>query len=180
MQRLLMFLFLYIFPLPVIHAQYVIRFYNPEIEKSFFCKAGDHIKLEYKGYLLQNETDEGFIMSITSEDVLIRQGNIFKKKYRIISLNDITGFKRYSVVRDLSKNFVQIGVFLGSFFTLKNIFRKNDFSDIERLGLSTGIGITGALIVKSAFPDKIKYHTSSGWLLQVIDDKGNILTDTID
>jgi len=157
-----------------VHSQFAIRFFNEAKEKAVFLTRGDHVKFEYKGYLEQIEFAEGYLIEINDSLLVLGDPSFGKVKDRkTIAIHDLQGFRKFTIFRDVSKSLLQVGIVFGSYFLLKEIYRNNSFTPLEDLGISFGVGLSLAFLIKLIYPENIKNRIGEGWSLSLIDPLGH-------
>ncbi len=93
-----------------------------------------------------------------------------KLVYKVIRIEDITGFRKIGTGRLLAKSAVSIGGIFASYFLLKDIYSSN-ISTGSSILLSMGVGLGLYGFTEILFPENIKYYRENGWQLSVIDDR---------
>ena len=168
---------IYIFitsPFFSIQAQQGLLFQNNKTEKQVLIKEGDLVKFSYKGYIGQRETKYGVLFSIQDSIIEIisptAQGTISLggTETRLIYIKDITGFRKFHKSRPYLMALSTISITIGSIYLYYFIDKKTNLNFGEKFGLSLGTGLVTTLIVKSIFPDRIKYKIGEAWSVEVL------------
>lgn len=153
-----------------VNAQYILKFKNEKLNKSFEVKNGQECILAYQGYLNQTEIRKGIVTEITDTAIFIMNLTGLNKGEFYIKYENLMGIKRRKVGTVLLKSLVQTGVVVGSFFALRAIV-KNDLTNWEAFGLSLGVGAATGIGMKLLFPDKIKHQLNSDWTISLVPEE---------
>lgn len=147
-------------------SQNALRFNNIVTQDTIWIFENDKAKIQYKGYLNKTEEIKGKILQINDSIIII--GSRFlgteKIKKRVV-INDITGFRRFSVIRNITKTSLHIAVIAGGLY-LPGIL--NVVSITGGYGIGVGTGFVGFAIINSIFSEKIKYTVNNGWQTKIM------------
>lgn len=160
-----------------IQAQTIV-FINPNEGKIIHAKEGDMLSIRYKGYLGQTEYfkntltligDSSFILGIPfGSDENMGSKLQQQLQYKEIKYSDVIAFRRSGMGRTFLKSTLSIGAIVGSFYVLNGLYTRNQVSDLGKIGLSLGVGLSFNLLINVAFPDKPNHKMKDGWQIKTL------------
>jgi hypothetical protein len=155
-------------------AQRGLLFTNKSTQKEILVREGDLVKFSYNGYIGQREIKSGVVMSIQDSVISliapVSNGriNTGATETRFIYVKDITGFRKFRRSRPYLMGLSNISVTVGSILLFYAIDQKTDFTFTEKLGISLGTGLLSTMIVRAAFPERIKNKIGEEWEVKVL------------
>jgi hypothetical protein len=175
-----LFLAIILFLSVPVMAQKSLLFYHTGKNKTIEIKQGIRVSLLYKGYMGQVEFSKEIIREITDSTITLgldytemlpglRPGRMNLFTHKVIRTEDILGFRKMGVGRQLAKTGVALGGAVGSFYLLRSVFNSNNISTANSFLLSLGIGTGLYAMNELLFPENIKYYMEDGWKVKVID-----------
>jgi hypothetical protein len=174
------FLFVFLFAVSVSgYAQKSLLFYNTKKKKTILAKEGMRVSILYKGYQGQVEFAKEIIREITDSTITlgiditqlapnIRPGKINKLTYKTVRVEDIIGFRKMGVGRQVAKSVVAIGGVVGSFYFLRHIYSSGNIGTGSSFLISLGVGAGLVAVNELLFPENIKHYMEDGWAVRVI------------
>ncbi len=181
MSRFLFLLFL-LYSSYLSHAQKYLVFTNASKNKFIEVKESNFLSVKYKGYLGQNESAKNVVTDITDSTVTLGFGPEFLNSdaisrdswsgmYKIIRIKDITVFRKMSAGRQLCRAFSTLGIGVGSYFLLGDLYKNSHISSTSAFLISIGAAITLKLMIDALLPEKPKYRMEDGWRITVVQKK---------
>lgn len=158
------------------YAQQNIYFINKAKNKIIEVRLGHQLSLKYNGYLGQSEFVKQTVTDISDSFVVLGinpeiLGKTFEKAvsnspkyiYKKILLKDIISFRRMTSGRELLKSTLMLANIFSTVYILTDLYKKNNFTSLETIGISMGVGIVSSTIINIAFPENPKYEIEDGW-----------------
>ncbi len=151
-----------------------LLFTNVSTHKEVLVREGDQVKFSYNGYLGQREVKAGVVFSIEDSAVGIIAPVASGKfsggatETRFILVKDITGFRRFHRSKPYLMSLSTISITVGSIFLFYAIDKQTDLTFAEKLGVSLGTGLLTTVLVRAAFPERIKNKVGAEWELKVL------------
>ncbi|MES2779604.1 MAG: hypothetical protein V4651_06865 [Bacteroidota bacterium] len=163
-------------------AQKKLVFKNTKTQKTIELRVGNRVSFSYKGYMEQPEFVKETISQITDSTVVLgfshfaalpksitKPGKHPKLVFKVVRIEDITGFRKMGLGRLLAKGAVSIGGIFASYYLLKNIY-SSDISSGSSILLSMGVGLGLYGLTEVFFPENIKHYLEDGWTVSVAND----------
>lgn len=162
------------------YAQKVLQFANATTQQFITVKVGNRVAILYKGYLGQVEFVRETVTEITDSTIVVgtnyaeqfpslvgKPGKNNKLTYKVIRIQDIVGFRKIGLGRQLGKLVVSAAGIVGSFYFLRGVYKSN-LSNASTFFISMGTGFCLLAINSILFPENIKYYFAEGWSVQVV------------
>ncbi len=143
------------------------------------AKEGDVLSIQYRGYLGQTETfkntltsikDSSFVLGIDlidpSSPMAMKMGQQMQAKE--IRYADVMAFRRMSVGRVFLKSTLTTGAAIGTILVLSSLYKSNNISDMGKIGISLGAGLSVNALINLILPERPKYRMSAGWQINPI------------
>lgn len=163
-------------------AQKKLVFKNTKTLKTVELRVGNRASFSYNGYMQQPEFLKETISDITDSTVVLgmsyfqslpqsitKPGKYPALVYKVIRIEDITGFRKMGVGRMIAKSAVSIGGIFASYYLLKDIYSSN-ISTGSSILLSMGVGLGLYGVTELLFPENVKYYMADGWQVSVAED----------
>jgi hypothetical protein len=162
-------------------AQKMLLFTNTAKNKVIVVKEGQFLSLRYKGYMGQTDFTKQIVTEITDSTITLgtdpeifdakwlKENEGLIKNYRIVRISDITAFRRMTLGRHLLKTMVTIGVFVGSYFLLYDVYRNPEVNAAEGFAISLGVAVGAKLLLDLALPEKPNHKLTEGWSVRVVE-----------
>jgi len=160
-------------------AQTNLYFINKTKNKIIEVQPGEQLSLKYAGYLGQPEFVKQTVTEITDSFVVLGVnpeifGSTYQKAlsdnpkfiYKKVMLKDIISFRRLTISRQLLKSSLMIANIFAAGYLLTDLYKKNNLSTIETLGISLSVGIITSVIINSVLPENPKYDLKNGWIVR--------------
>lgn len=148
---------------------------NTNTGKIYSMGIGDVLSVQYKGYLGQNERFKSTIYAISDSSVFLGIPSKLLEKVtnesqfiKEIRYRDIIGFRKIGLGRQILKNTLTLGSAVGSIYLMNQLYRKNQISDIGKIGISLGVGIGINQLLNFVFPESPNIWTKDGWEIKKI------------
>lgn len=160
-------------------AQKELLFYNTKKNRTILIREGMRVSLLYKGYNGQVEFTKEIIRKITDSTVTVgvdvtelvpglRPGKMNMLRHKVVRVEDIIGFRKMGVGRQVAKTAIAIGGVVGSFYLLRNVYSSSNISTGSSFLISLGVGVGLLGVNELLFPENIKYYMEDGWSVKVI------------
>jgi len=155
-------------------AQRGLLFTNKTTQKEILIREGDLVKFSYNGYIGQKEVKSGVVFSIKDSVIgLIAQVasgkiNLGLTEIRYIYLKDITGFRKFHRSKPYLQAVSSVAITVGSILLFYSIDKHSDLTFAEKLGISVGTGLVTTMIVRAAFPERIRNKLGTDWKMELL------------
>ena len=166
--------FLCVLFINIAQAQQVV-FKNIVTNKVVVVKPGTKMFIGYKGYNGMQEFASNTVTDITDSTITLgfdmgywfpnQKSKASTNNYKIIHLKDITHFRKRSLGGDLTKNLLQIGAAVGTFFLLTDLYKSTSICSSNSFLISFVVGISLNLATKLVFPENAKNQMNNGWVI---------------
>lgn len=173
MKKIVFCIFLLVLALPVF-SQRGILFTNKVNQREILVREGDLVKFSYNGYLGQKEVKSGVVLSIQDSIVGIIS-TVSSGKFstgatetRYILVRDLTGFRKFRRSRPYLMTLSNVAITVGTVLLFYAIDKNTDMTFAEKFGLSVGTGLVTTIIVRAAFPERIKNRIGEEWEVRVL------------
>ena len=173
MKKISLYLLL-IFSMVTCFAQRGLLFTNKITGKEVLVRAGDLVKFSYNCYIGQKEVKSGVVMSVQDSVITlvapVSSGklNTGATETRFIYIKDITGFRKFRRSRPYFMGLSNISITVGSILLFYAIDQNTNFTFAEKLGISLGTGVLSTIIVRAAFPERIKNKIGEEWEVKLL------------
>jgi hypothetical protein len=159
----------------------VLEFYHAESKKTITIRTGQAIALTYKGYNGQLEfikqtvteiTDSTLVLGLNYSRFNIKSVNKgpLVNMHKIVKLQDIQGFRRMTLGRQLLKSGLSIGAVIGSYTFLYRISNNSNYTPGEVLLISIGVAFGSKILLDKIMPENTKFEMKDGWTYRIIND----------
>ena len=129
---------------------------------------GATLKLRYRGYLNQEETLKGRLAGVDSLIYLSVSDGLFRRKLIAIRPIDVTGFRRYSLGRQLLEPMVKLTVAIGSLVATAQLQKHDKLSGSQTVWFTAGVNLITQFGIDPLFPNRINADVQDGWQLYLI------------
>lgn len=157
-----------------------LELYHAESKKTIDIRPGQAVALTYKGYNGQLEFIKQTVTGITDSTLILgvdyeKLGINSAKKgpmvnyHKTIKLDDIIGFRRMTIGRQLLKSGLRIGSVFGNFYAFYMFSNNSNYSAANVYFISLGTVFGSAILISWLLPENIKYEIRDGWTYRVID-----------
>lgn len=155
-----------------------LLFFQEFSGKSVTIQQGHKATLLYKGYNGQMEVFSEMVTEITDSTVTLgadlskvskrfKPGRMKRNTFKVIRIQDITGFRKMGLGRQLLKTTVRVGEVIGTAYFLGYIYA-SDLSAGTAFLISMGTGFTIIGVNSVLFPENIKHYMQDGWQVKSI------------
>ena len=147
-----------------VNAQDTLVFQNIADSRRVEIVASNLVKLEYKGYLRQEESCYGLVVAM--KDSILTIHSLDKKNvgFRDILIKDIVAFRKFKKGRLVLEPLVTLGFTVSSillFYWLGEQHPNLNFG--TRLGISFGVSAVSAGVSKLIFHKRVHNELAHGW-----------------
>ncbi len=163
-------------------AQKSLLFYNLQSNKTIHVKVGHRASILYKGYLGQIEFAKETVTDITDSTIVLginlaetmpqiapKPGKATRLTYKVIRIDDIVGFRRMTLGRQVAKLSLTVVGVVGT-FVIFNQAKLNGFSSFNASLITFGAGLSFLWINNLLLPENIKYYMENGWQVKVLNN----------
>lgn len=143
-----------------------ITFTNVNAQKAVHVATGEFLKLQYTGYLKQQEATEGFVEIVTDKTITIALQSkpaIGLSRFRTVQLKDITGFRRLSFGEMLFTPVAKLLAATGGIALYIVLRKQSDWNDWAVLGTGAGYSLATTYVLNRISRKRIKYFMKNGW-----------------
>ena len=146
-------------------AQQTLIFQNIADNRRVEIFPSNLVKLEYKGYLKQEESSYGIVVAIKDSILTLHLLDKKNNGFRDIHVKDIVAFRKFKKGRLVLEPLVTLGFTVSSivlFYWLGEQYPNLNFG--TRLGISFGLSAVSAGVSKLIFHKRVHNELAHGWI----------------